>query len=118
MILLSFACLEIFKEKLNQNQKMRNLLIILSLLVVSNFVFAQDNMIIEVSGRVTDQEKQLPLPDVSVQVKGTVAGTITNSTGNFVLRTKTKLPFTLVFSSVGFQQQELEVRSLGSNLQV
>jgi hypothetical protein len=42
-------------------------------------MFAQDNMIIEVSGRVTDQEKQLPLPDVSVQVKGTIAGTITNS---------------------------------------
>ena len=75
-------------------------------------------MIIEVSGRVTDQEKQLPLPDVSVQVKGTIAGTITNSSGSFVLRTKTKLPFTLVFSSVGFQPQEFEVRSLGSNVQV
>ena len=97
---------------------MRNLVTILSLLFIGNFILAQDNMIIEVSGRVTDQEKQLPLPDVSVQVKGTIAGTITNSTGNFVLRTKTKLPFTLVFSSVGFQQQELEVKSLGSNLQV
>jgi len=75
-------------------------------------------MIIEVSGRVTDQEKQLPLPDVSVQVKGTIAGTITNSSGSFVLRTKTRLPFTLVFSSVGFQPQEFEVRSLGSNVQV
>jgi len=75
-------------------------------------------MIIEVSGRVTDQERQLPLPDVSVQVKGTIAGTITNSSGSFVLRTKTRLPFTLVFSSVGFQPQEFEVRSLGSNVQV
>ena len=55
---------------------------------------------------------------MSVQIKGTVTGTITNATGNFVLRTKTKLPFTLVFSSVGFQQQELEVKNLGSNLQV
>src|SRR6478752_6205687 len=97
---------------------MRNLFAALSLLLISNFIFAQDNMIIEVSGRVTDQEKQLPLPDVSVQVKGTIAGTITNSSGSFVLRTKTKLPFTLVFSSVGFQPQEFEVRSLGSNVQV
>src|SRR5688572_4483222 len=97
---------------------MRNLSAIFTLLFLSNFLFGQDNMIIEVSGRVTDQEKQLPLPDVSVQVKGTIAGTITNSSGAFVLRTKTKLPFTLVFSSVGFQQQELEVKSLGSNVQV
>lgn len=97
---------------------MRNLFIIITFSFFSFASFAQDNAIIEVSGRVTDQEKQMPLPDVSIQVKGTVAGTITNSSGNFVLRTKIKLPFTLVFSSVGFQQQELEVRSLGSNLQV
>ena len=97
---------------------MRRSLTILALLFIGNFILAQDNTIIEVSGRVTDQEKQQPIPDVSIQVKGTIAGTITNSAGNFVLRTKTKLPFTLVFSSVGFQQQELEVRSLASNLQV
>src|SRR5258705_3004842 len=97
---------------------MRNLLAVLSLLYTSNSIFAQDNLIIEVSGKVTDQEKQLPLPDVSVQVKGTIAGTVTNSSRNFVLRTKTKLPFTLVFLSFGLQRQELEVKNLGSNLQV
>jgi outer membrane receptor protein involved in Fe transport len=97
---------------------MRNLLTILLLLTLGNSIIAQDNLVIEVSGRVTDQEKNQPLPDVSIQVKGTIAGTITNSSGSFVLRTKTKLPFTLVFSSVGFQPQELEVRSLGSNVQV
>src|SRR6187401_677127 len=118
MMPLSFACREIFKEKLNQNQRMRNLLTILALLFFGNFIFAQDNTVIEISGRVTDQEKQLPLPDVSIQVKGTVVGTITNSTGDFVLRTKAKLPFILVFSSIGFQPQEFEIKSLGSNLQV
>lgn len=79
---------------------------------------AQVNSIIEVSGMVIDQERKQPLQDVSVQVKGTVTGAITTSTGSFVLRTKAKLPFVLVFSSVGFQQQEIEVRSLGSSLQV
>lgn len=97
---------------------MRSLSIIFLLLFFNNLISAQDNIIIEVSGQVTDQEKQQPLPDVSVQVKGIIAGTITNSTGSFLLRTKTKLPFTLVFSSIGFQPQELEVKSLGSNLQV
>ena len=78
---------------------------------------AQDATLVEVSGKVTNQEKE-PLPDVSVQLKGTVAGTITNKTGDFKLRAKTKLPFTLVFSSIGFQQQEFQVASLGSNLQI
>ena len=90
----------------------------IALSFLSNQLFAQDNTTIEISGRVTDQEKQQPLPDVSVQVKGTVTGAVTNSSGNFVLRTKTRLPFTLVFTSIGFKPQELEVRSLGSNLQV
>ena len=94
---------------------------LLSLCVI--FVFAtvsvaQVNSIIEVSGVVIDQERKQPLQDVNVQVKGTVTGAITSSTGSFVLRTKAKLPFVLVFSSVGFQQQEIEVTSLGSSLQV
>jgi outer membrane receptor protein involved in Fe transport len=83
-----------------------------------NPVLSQTSNLIEISGQVTDQEKNLPLPDVSVQIKGTVAGTVTNTTGNFVLRTKTKLPFTLVFSSIGFKPQELEVTNRGSDLQV
>jgi iron complex outermembrane recepter protein len=93
---------------------------VLSLLVflISYASIAQDATLIEISGKVTDNEGKNPLPDVSVQVKGTVTGTITNSSGNFVLRTKTKLPFSLVFSSIGFKEQELEVTSLGSNLQV
>src|SRR6185436_16464690 len=83
-----------------------------------NISFSQTGSLIEISGKVTDQEKNLPLSDVSVQIKGTVTGTVTNSTGNFVLRTKTLLPFTLVFSSIGFKPQELEVKTLGSNFQV
>ena len=80
--------------------------------------FSQTVALIEVSGQVVNQEKSEPLPDVSVQIKGSVTGTITDKTGSFLLRTKQKLPFTLVFSSVGFKAQELEVKSLGSKLQV
>ncbi|MGC4036913.1 MAG: TonB-dependent receptor [Chitinophagaceae bacterium] len=92
--------------------------LVTAILILSAFVtMAQDATLIEISGKVTNQDKE-PLPDVSVQLKGTVAGTITNKTGDFKLRAKTKIPFTLVFSSVGFQQQEFEVASLGSNLQI
>lgn len=87
-------------------------------LLLSFLANAQENTIIEVSGLVTDQQNSLPLPDVSVQVKGAVGGTVTNASGKFLLRTKTKLPFTLVFSSVGFRQQEVEITRLGSDLQV
>jgi len=89
------------------------------LLAVPGLVRSQETSnLIEISGVVTGTDGKEPLADVSVQVKGTIAGTITNKEGNFKLRTRTKLPFILVFSSVGFKQQELEVKSLGSNLQV
>ena len=98
----------------------KTLAFLILLLSTAGITLAQDNgnTIIEISGRVTDQEKHEPLSDVSVQVKGTVTGTVTNQSGDFRLRTKARLPFTLVFSSVGFKQQEFEVKSLGSNLQV
>src|SRR5215467_12750468 len=83
------------------------ILFILFQILLLNTSFSQTGSLIEISGKVTDQEKNLPLSDVSVQIKGTVTGTITNATGDFVLRTKTQLPFTLVFSSIGFKQQEL-----------
>src|SRR6266478_3046865 len=106
----------LFQARKEKNKK-RIFLILFSLLAFK-LIFSQPGILIEISGQVTDQEKNLPLSDVSVQIKGTVAGTITNSTGNFVLRTKIKLPFTIVSSSVGFKPQELEIKSLGSNLQV
>lgn len=81
-------------------------------------VFSQEGTLVEISGRVTDHESKQPLPDVSVQLKGTVSGAVTNATGDFVLRTRTKLPFTLVFTSIGFKPQELEVKSLNSSLQI
>ena len=77
-----------------------------------------NNSLLEITGKVIAQEKKEPLSDVSVQVKGTVSGTITNRLGDFKLRTRVKLPFTLIFSSIGFLQQEFEVKSLGSNLQI
>jgi len=79
---------------------------------------AQENNLVDISGVVTDQESNQPLPGVSVYVKGGVAGTVTNEAGNFVFRTKLKFPFTLIFSSVGFKQQEYVVNGLGSKLSV
>jgi iron complex outermembrane recepter protein len=98
---------------------MKRLFLYISVFFTGNSILiAQDNAVIEVIGVVTDQEKKQPMQDVTVQVKGTVTGVITNSNGNFKLRTRTKLPFTLVFSSMGFEPQEFEVKELGSALQI
>ena len=60
-----------------------------------------------VSGTVTDESGQ-PLPGVTVVVKGTTQGTVTNADGNYSL---TNIPedATLVFSFVGMRSQEIEV---------
>src|SRR5689334_15742085 len=86
--------------KLRMDPRLYLLLITIFLLSVS---YSQTGNLVEISGQVTDQEKNAPLPDVSVQIKGTISGTTTNASGNFVLRTRTKLPFTIVFSSIGFK---------------
>lgn len=79
---------------------------------------AQDNTILEISGNVTDQQKSEPISNASVQIKGTINGTVTDNKGNFKFRTKVKLPFTLVFTSIGFEPQEVEVTGTGSQLQI
>jgi outer membrane receptor protein involved in Fe transport len=80
--------------------------------------FSQESNLIEITGQVIQEDSKEPLSGVSVQVKGTVAGTITTNRGEFKLRTRLKFPFKLVFSSVGFQEQEFEVTGIGSKLSI
>ncbi len=72
-----------------------------------------------VSGTVTDQSGQ-PLPGVTVVVKGTIQGTVTNADGEYSLA---NIPdnATLVFSFVGMRTQEIEVgnqRTIDLQMQV
>ncbi|HLL42462.1 MAG TPA: TonB-dependent receptor [Segetibacter sp.] len=92
-------------------------LFVLMLLPVQH-MFGQGNNLIEISGKVIDRENKQALQSVSVQIKGTIAGTTTNSTGQFFIRTKNKFPLTLIFSSVGFQAQEFEVTGINSRLAI
>jgi len=72
--------------------------------VVSHATGAQQR---SVSGIVTDEAGQ-PLPGVTVVVKGTTQGTVTNVDGNYSL---TNIPedATLVFSFVGMTTQEVAI---------
>jgi TonB-linked SusC/RagA family outer membrane protein len=61
----------------------------------------------EITGSVRD-DKGLPLPGVSVVVKGTTSGTITGSDGTFMLQVPTNTNI-LVFSFVGMGTQEVNI---------
>lgn len=59
----------------------------------------------EATGRVVDSSNSQPVPGVTVLVKGTTTGTITDFDGNFSV--KTSEGTTLVFSFIGYTTQEL-----------
>jgi TonB-linked SusC/RagA family outer membrane protein len=76
------------------------------LLTVAGYTYAQT----AVSGTVTDAEDGGPIPGVNVLVKGTSTGTITDVEGQYNVTVSGDDP-TLVFSSVGYATQEVEVGS-------
>jgi outer membrane receptor protein involved in Fe transport len=97
--------------------KLVPLLFVFFLLLYHLPLHAQDNVIV-ISGKVTDNDNKEPLTGVNILIKGTVAGTISDAKGNFSLKTKLKFPFTLVFSMVGFEPQEFEVKGTDSHVQI
>ncbi len=69
-----------------------------------------------ISGKVVSAEDGAPLPGVTITIKGTSTGTVTDSEGNYSIPVKDDNS-RLVFSFIGFQQKE--VNSIGKeNLDV
>ncbi|WP_299381489.1 TonB-dependent receptor [uncultured Lacinutrix sp.] len=81
---------------------MKKLSFLLSLLMCTAFAFAQQT----VSGTVSDSNESA-LPGVNVVEKGTSNGTATDFDGNYSLNVSESA--TLVFSSVGYNKQEVAV---------
>jgi outer membrane receptor protein involved in Fe transport len=71
-----------------------------------------------VSGTIRNGVTKETVPSVSITIKGTGTGTFTDEKGNFKLTTSHPLPFTLVFTSIGFTTQEVAVNSSGQSLQI
>lgn len=82
---------------------MKRLLLMLLLIVPCTCMFAQQ---VRVSGKVTDANGK-GIEGVSVTIKGTKTGTVTNSAGDFALSVQKDA--TLVFSSIGFVTKEAPV---------
>jgi TonB-linked SusC/RagA family outer membrane protein len=75
-----------------------------------------DAQSVNVSGIVTAQSDGLPLPGVSVIVKGSKSGTQTDVQGRFTISANAKDALTI--SYIGFNTQEVAVPAAGSNLKV
>jgi len=71
-----------------------------------------------ITGTVRHASSKERVPAVSVVIKGTVAGTFTDDHGNFRLTTTKQPPFTLIFSSIGYETQEVSVNSTASPVDV
>lgn len=79
---------------------------IATILLMTGFVFSARAQKMEVSGTVFDEQKQ-PLIGVTVMVKGTNNGTVTDINGKY--RIQAKKGETLVFSYIGYLVQEIKV---------
>lgn len=90
---------------------------LLLVLTIGSLAFGQVRTT-KVAGKVTDATTKAGLIGVSVQVKGKVIGTITDSDGNFDLNTTTEPPFTLLITSVGYESQEVPVSASQTNIAV
>lgn len=81
------------------------------------FSIAANAQTVTVSGSVRNELSKENVPSVSVRVKGTDQGTYTDPSGNFSIKVA-KLPVVLVFTSVGYEDQELTVTSASQAINI
>ncbi len=91
---------------LQQKGLIQKLMLFIAVTLFSFQLFAS-NLAIEVSGKISD-EAGVGIPGVTILEKGTKNGTVTNVEGKFTLKVA-NTNSTLVFSSVGFSNQEVKV---------
>src|SRR3569833_1186311 len=87
-------------------------LLCIVLWLFSPAVFAQAP--VTITGHVKNSKTGENLPAVSITIKGTSSVTFTDDKGNFKLVTTQQPPFTIVISSVGYADKEVQVTSAGS----
>jgi TonB-linked SusC/RagA family outer membrane protein len=85
---------------------MKKILILFTLLLLTGYIVMAQTVLI--SGTVTSSEDGLPIPGVSVTVKGTTLGIITGADGKYTI-TAPSTAQTLVFSFIGFIPQEIAI---------
>lgn len=86
---------------------MKKILVILVLAIATSALALGQT--VQVTGTVTSQEDGLSLPGVSVTVKGTTVGALTDSDGRYSLSVPQGMN-TLVFSFIGMKAQEVPIQ--------
>ncbi|PZX56877.1 TonB-dependent receptor-like protein [Algoriphagus ratkowskyi] len=100
----------------NFTNKIRASVFLLTLLVslTAGKLLAQTS----ISGTVTDAETKETLVGVNILVKGKVIGTISDLSGKYSLNVNQAPPFTLIFSMIGYTQQEVVISSAQSKIDI
>src|SRR5690606_32181321 len=97
-----------FKSKRTKTLKiklMKHYLIWMTCLLCSFSLWSQQ---MEVSGTIISQEDQMPMPGVTVMVKGTQKGTVTDFDGRYTLSVM-EPQAVLIISYVGFSTEEVSI---------
>lgn len=92
-------------------------IVVLFLVLLPGLSYAQLNGSYILSGKVNDDQGK-PLVGATVSIKGTTNKTSTDTTGKFSLTTSAKLPYTLIFTAVGYQRQEFNIKNANSAVNI
>ncbi len=83
----------------------KNIVVLLALIFYQGLALGQG---ITITGTVTDASSKEPMPGVSVFIKGTTVGTVTDLNGKYSIKTQNSSDL-LVFSFVGYETVEIPV---------
>lgn len=95
----------------------KSLCFLIGLLATMLMSFTALSQAVTLSGTVRNKTNAETVPAVSVTVRGSTQGSFTDENGSFKI-TVPKLPVTLVFSSIGFESQEVTVNDASNAIQV
>ena len=84
--------------------------------VLSAYPVLSQNTIL--SGSVKNANTKEIVPSVSVTIKDSEAGTFTDDKGNFKITTSRSLPLNLIFSSIGYDAQEITISNASQPISV
>lgn len=90
------------------------LILILFIFCVPELLRAQNNNPVinsTLTGQVVDEKNGEPIQGVTIQIKGTTHGVQSDADGRFYFQTGQKLPYTLVFSFIGYKKKEVIAES-------
>jgi outer membrane receptor for ferrienterochelin and colicins len=97
----------------------KNFLFLLMLLLCSAAGFAEKKTDANINGHIINKTNKEHLPFISVAIKGTTAGTVTDATGHYFLKNLPTGNFTVIVSGIGFKRSEQEVNLVaGKTLEI